>query len=141
MNISANVLISKNSSLSARLARITTRNGAALSLILTLWMYGINKAISMGCNVGCHFIGRAFDDNWGLEDSTGKSDEEFKKIIKEIESKIKVDWHNNKDIHNELAQYIEDTIYTYKSRKNIDLSFDEIDLIIEEIIGIALIKY
>lgn len=62
-------------------------------------------------------------------------------IQKEIESKVKVDWHNNKDIHNELAQYIEDTIYTYKSRKNIDLSFDEIDLIIEEIIGIALIKY
>lgn len=62
-------------------------------------------------------------------------------IQKEIESKVKVDWHNNKDIHNELAQYIEDTIYTYKSRKNMDLSFDEIDLIIEEIIGIALIKY
>ena len=62
-------------------------------------------------------------------------------IQKEIESKVKVDWHNNKDIHNELAQYIEDTIYTYKSRKNIDLSFEEIDLIIEEIIGIALIKY
>ena len=62
-------------------------------------------------------------------------------IQKEIESKIKVDWHNNKDIHNELAQYIEDTIYTYKSRKNIDLTFEEIDLIIEEIIGIALIKY
>ena len=32
-------------------------------------------AISMGCNVGCPFIGRAFDDNWGLEDPTGKSDE------------------------------------------------------------------
>ena len=45
-------------------------------------------AISMGCNVGCPFIGRAFDDNWGLEDPTGKSDEEFKIIIKEIERKI-----------------------------------------------------
>jgi arsenate reductase len=45
-------------------------------------------AISMGCNVGCPFIGRAFDDNWGLEDPTGKSDEEFKIIIKEIENKI-----------------------------------------------------
>lgn len=33
-------------------------------------MYGINKAISMGCNVGCPFIGREFDDNWGLEDPT-----------------------------------------------------------------------
>ena len=45
-------------------------------------------AISMGCNVGCPFIGRDFDDNWGLEDPTGKSDEEFKKIIKAIEKRI-----------------------------------------------------
>lgn len=45
-------------------------------------------AISMGCNVECPFIGRPFDDNWGLDDPTGKSDEEFIQIIKEIESKI-----------------------------------------------------
>lgn len=44
--------------------------------------------ISMGCNVGCPFIGRAFDDNWKLEDPTGKSDEEYKKIIKEIHKNI-----------------------------------------------------
>ena len=45
-------------------------------------------AISMGCNVGCPFIGRIFDDNWGLDDPTGKSDEEFEIVIKEIERKI-----------------------------------------------------
>ena len=45
-------------------------------------------AIAMGCNVGCPFVGRPFDDDWGLEDPTGKSDEEFKKTIKEIERKI-----------------------------------------------------
>ena len=45
-------------------------------------------AISMGCNVGCPFIGRSFDDNWGLDDPTGKSDEEFEIVIKEIEHKI-----------------------------------------------------
>ncbi len=45
-------------------------------------------AISMGCNVSCPFIGRPFDDNWGLEDPTGKSDEEYKIIIREIEDKI-----------------------------------------------------
>ena len=32
-------------------------------------------AISMGCNAGCPFVGRPFDDDWGLEDSTGKRDE------------------------------------------------------------------
>ena len=44
--------------------------------------------ISMGCNVGCPFIGRPFDDNWELEDPTGKSDEEFKKVIDEIRVRI-----------------------------------------------------
>lgn len=45
-------------------------------------------AISMACNVGCPFIGRPFDDNWGLEDPTGKNDEEFKKVIDEIQKQI-----------------------------------------------------
>ena len=44
--------------------------------------------ISMGCNVGCPFIGRPFDDNWGLEDPTGKSDEEFKIVIEQIKHDI-----------------------------------------------------
>ena len=34
------------------------------------------------------FIGRAFDDNWGLEDPSGKSDEEFKSVIKKIEKRV-----------------------------------------------------
>ena len=46
-------------------------------------------AISMGCNVGCPFIERGFDDDWGLEDPTGKSDEEFIAVIQQIEKKIK----------------------------------------------------
>jgi arsenate reductase len=45
-------------------------------------------AVSMGCNVSCPFIGRAFDDNWELDDPTGKSDEEFRIIIQKIEEKI-----------------------------------------------------
>ncbi len=45
-------------------------------------------AISMGCNVSCPFIGRDFDENWGLEDPTGKSDEEFIKVIREIEKRV-----------------------------------------------------
>ena len=45
-------------------------------------------AISMGCDVGCPYIGRAFDDNWGLPDPTGKSDEVFKSVIAEIKKRI-----------------------------------------------------
>lgn len=45
-------------------------------------------AVSMGCDVGCPFIGRAFDEDWGLPDPTGKSDEEFIKVIAEIRDRI-----------------------------------------------------
>lgn len=45
-------------------------------------------AISMGCDVGCPYIGRPFDDNWGLDDPTGKSDEEFETVIEMIQGKI-----------------------------------------------------
>lgn len=45
-------------------------------------------AISMGCDVGCPYIGRAFDENWGLKDPTGRRDEVFIGVIKEIERNI-----------------------------------------------------
>ena len=45
-------------------------------------------AISMGCNVGCPFIGRTFDNNWGIEDTTGKSEDEFKVVIEQIRQNI-----------------------------------------------------
>ncbi len=46
-------------------------------------------AVSMGCDVGCPYIGREYDDNWGLPDPTGESDEFFIEVIKRIEEKIK----------------------------------------------------
>lgn len=49
----------------------------------------VDIAISMGCDVECPFIGKAFDDDWGLPDPTGKDDSEFKKVIAEIEIKLK----------------------------------------------------
>ena len=48
----------------------------------------VDIANYMCCNVSCPFMGRDFDDNWQLEDPTGKSDEEFVKVIKEIERRI-----------------------------------------------------
>ena len=44
--------------------------------------------LMMGCEVGCPYIGRAFDDNWGLPDPTGESDTMFETVIKEIEKRI-----------------------------------------------------
>ena len=46
--------------------------------------------ISMGCDVGCPYIGRAFDDHWGLPDPTGKRDECFIQFIEEIARKIEL---------------------------------------------------
>ena len=45
-------------------------------------------AISMGCDVGCPFIGRPFDDDWGLLDPTGMDDAEFERVIALIEENV-----------------------------------------------------
>ena len=48
----------------------------------------IDIVITMGCNVECPYIVCSHREDWGLEDPTGKSDEEFKWVIKNIENKI-----------------------------------------------------
>ena len=45
-------------------------------------------SIFMGCDVGCPFIGRAFDDNWKLEDPIGKTDDDFSGVIQQIKKNI-----------------------------------------------------
>ncbi|MGJ0844789.1 low molecular weight phosphatase family protein [Clostridium tertium] len=49
----------------------------------------VDIAIKMGCNVVCPTISATHVEDWGLEDPTGKSDEEFIKVAKIIEKKIK----------------------------------------------------
>lgn len=44
--------------------------------------------ITMGCNVNCPVLPCKLREDWGLEDPSGKSDEEFRKTIKVIESKV-----------------------------------------------------
>ena len=44
--------------------------------------------ISMGCNVSCPFVLSKYAENWGLDDPTGKNDDEFIKVIKEIDYKV-----------------------------------------------------
>ena len=43
----------------------------------------------MGCNVVCPYLPAKHIEDWGLEDTTGKCDEEFINTSKIIESKIK----------------------------------------------------
>lgn len=49
----------------------------------------IDIKITMGCNVICPFVDSKYEEDWSLDDPTGKSDEEFKEVIAEIEKKIK----------------------------------------------------
>lgn len=48
-----------------------------------------NIVIKMGCNVVCPFVPATHMEDWGLDDPTGKSDEEFIRTAKIIEEKVK----------------------------------------------------
>lgn len=50
----------------------------------------VDVVVTMGCNVECPYIPGAMRMDWGLEDPTGKSDEEFRILIAEIERKVKL---------------------------------------------------
>ncbi|BAH07295.1 arsenate reductase ArsC [Clostridium kluyveri] len=49
----------------------------------------IDIVVKMGCNVVCPFLPSKYEEDWGLEDPSGKSDDEFIKTAKAIEEKIK----------------------------------------------------
>lgn len=48
----------------------------------------IDVVVTMGCNVNCPYLPSKMREDWGLDDPSGKSDEEFLKTIKTIEGKI-----------------------------------------------------
>ena len=48
----------------------------------------VDVLITMGCNVQCPALPCQRREDWGLEDPTGKSDEEFRKVIAVIEEKV-----------------------------------------------------
>lgn len=49
----------------------------------------VDIVIKMGCNVVCPILPGEHVEDWGLDDPTGKSDEEFIYVAKRIEEKIK----------------------------------------------------
>jgi arsenate reductase len=48
----------------------------------------VDIVVTMGCNVDCPYLPCSHREDWGLEDPTGKSDEEFKETIRIIEEKV-----------------------------------------------------
>lgn len=49
----------------------------------------VDIVVKMGCNVVCPFLPSRHEEDWGLDDPSGKSDEEFIKTAKAIEEKVK----------------------------------------------------
>jgi arsenate reductase len=49
----------------------------------------VDIVVKMGCNVVCPFLPSNHEEDWGLEDPSGKSDEEFIKTARTIEEKVK----------------------------------------------------
>ena len=49
----------------------------------------VDVVITMGCNVDCPWLPSQMREDWGLDDPSGKSDEEFLKVISRIDFKIK----------------------------------------------------
>ncbi|MFL0166860.1 arsenate reductase ArsC [Clostridium beijerinckii] len=49
----------------------------------------VDIVIKMGCNVVCPILPGKHIEDWGLDDPSGKSDEEFIKTAKTIEEKVK----------------------------------------------------
>ena len=45
--------------------------------------------VKMGCNAVCPFLPSRHEEDWGLDDPSGKSDEEFIRTAKAIEEKVK----------------------------------------------------
>ena len=49
----------------------------------------IDIVVKMGCNVVCPFLDSKHEEDWGLEDPSGKEDEEFIQTARTIEEKVK----------------------------------------------------
>jgi type I restriction enzyme, R subunit len=57
-----------------------------------------------------------------------------------IKNKV-VDWHNKQDIQNRILNEIEDFLYDLKDQNEVDLTFDDIDEIMEKALRVAMCRY
>lgn len=50
----------------------------------------VDVVVTMGCNVECPYLPCKRREDWGLDDPTGKSGDEFISVIRTIEAKVAV---------------------------------------------------
>ena len=82
---------------------------------------------------------REDEEGYGTRDNNLAS--EFAELALKIEDSIsnltKVDWHNNMDINNAITQDIEDLTFEFSKEKGLNLTWEGIDKIVNEIKKIA----
>lgn len=62
-------------------------------------------------------------------------------ITKIVASHSRVDWTNNKTIHDRISQDIDDLFYKYEKERGLKLSFDLIDKVIDNVKTVALRRF
>lgn len=83
---------------------------------------------------------------YGTDMPDGNADKdqiaELSILIENIVAKYtKVDWHDNTDVHNRIKQEVDDLLFDFSKENNIELDFEQIDKILNEIIEVALKRY
>jgi type I restriction enzyme, R subunit len=76
--------------------------------------------------------------HFSKDDDLGELALNVKKIIKKH---VKVDFHKNVDVHNRIAQEVEDLLFEFKKEHNLKLSFKDIDKIIDLIKTVSVKRF
>ena len=91
------------------------------------------------------FYGVVIDELKEVKDVTNTKEEIMAGLALNIDSvfieNCKIDWHNNDDVHKKMEQELDDLIYDFSKDNDLNLSFDQIDKIIEQLIKVALKRY
>ena len=87
------------------------------------------------------FYGVVFEKIKAYKTSKDSAAELALKIDKTILDNQYVDWVKNQDLQNKIINDIEDILFEFKDRNKIDITYDDIDFIIEESMKIAKRRY
>lgn len=81
------------------------------------------------------------DDKVDLNENIDTVSEIALQITSIIEKHDTIDWQSNKDIHNKIAQDIDDMFYELEKERKLNIDFDTIDKVIENVITVALRRF
>ena len=96
-------------------------------------------SISFDCNGSCFLATVVI--GWGISANIDVISDISIRITEIVDEHNMVDWQTNKDIHNKIAQDIDDMFYEIEKEKGIQVDFDSIDKIIENVITVALRRF